>query len=167
MATSLTSIAKLAPINDHDSQLAAELAFEISPVEEIMKRHGLTKAELMLKLGNEPFRQMVREAKRIWRSDLSVKERIRLKSMVLVEDSILELYTMFHDKDMAATARLDAFKSLAKVATVDAPDKDGATVGEKVTINISIPGVEKPINISAQSFIGDSDVEREAIADGA
>lgn len=165
MAANLSSIVKLGPINDHDSQLAAELAFEISPIEDVMKRHGLSKSDMMLKLGNETFRQMVKEAKRIWRSDLSVKERIRLKSMVLVEDSILELYSMFHDRDMAAPARLDAFKSLAKVATVDTPDRDGTTVGEKVTINISIPGIEKPVAITAQTLVEHD--EREEITDGA
>ena len=166
--TSLTSTlnTSLSAINDADSQIAAELAFEISPIEEVLARHGLSKAALRAKLQNPIFRQMVTQAKRVWRSDLSVKERIRLKSMVLVEDSLLELYTIFHDKDAALTGRLDAFKSLSKVATVDAPDKDGAAVGEKVTINISIPGITKPLHIEAQSHVGDLD-DREAITNSA
>jgi hypothetical protein len=135
------SLKDLTAINDIDSRLAMELAFEISDLPVILSRHGLTKSELQTKLNNPAFRNMVREAKAAWNSDLSVKERIRLKSMVLVEDSLLELYGIFHNRELAPTARLEAFKNMAKVATVDAPDKDNADVGSRVQINISIPGV--------------------------
>jgi len=155
----------LAVINDIDSQLAAELAFDISPLEEILSRHGLTKAELKAKLQNETFRGMVAQAKRVWKSDLSVKDRIRLKSMMLVEDSLLELYTIFNDAGVAASSRIDAFKSLAKVATVDAPDKDGAAPGERVQININIPGIAKPITIDAQTLITENHDGGETFAD--
>jgi hypothetical protein len=131
----------LEAINDHDSRLALELAFEISELPDIMARHGLTKAQLKAKLENPQFRRMLQDARATWRSDLSVKERIRLKSMVLVEDSLLELYALFHDKELATPARLDAFKQMAKVATVDTPDVKGAEAGQRVNISINIPGL--------------------------
>jgi hypothetical protein len=131
-------------INDVDSRLALELAIEISEIPDIMERYGLTKAQLAAKLDNPAFKAMVRDYRISWKSDLSVKERIRIKSMVLVEDSLLELYTIFHDKELSANARLDAFKSMSKVATVDAPDREGHQAGERVSININIPGVERP-----------------------
>lgn len=139
-------------INDHDSRLALELAFEISELPEILARHGLTKEQLKAKLENPQFRRMVQDARATWKSDLSVKERIRLKSMVLVEDSLLELYSLFHNKDLAAPARLDAFKQMAKVATVDAPDQKGPEAGQRVQINISIPGVA-PVAATGESYV--------------
>lgn len=129
---------QLLPITDHDSRLAVELAVQISPLPEVLKRHGLTTADLRTKLRDPAFRHMVKEAKRTWQSDLSVKERIRLKSQVLVEDSLLGLYNIFHDGGMAAPARLDAFKQMARVATVDAPDKEQGTMGERISININL-----------------------------
>lgn len=156
----------LGPFNDSDAQIAAELAFDLSPVEDICSRHGISRKELTAKLRTPTFANMVKEAKRFWKSDLSVKERIRLKSMLLVEDSLLELFRIFHDKDMSANARLDAFKSLSKVATVDTPDKDGQSVGEKVSITINIPGAPKPITIEASTPAGVSH-EGEAFSDGA
>jgi len=138
----------LMPITDHDSRLAVELAVQISPLPEVLKRHGLTKADLRTKLRDPSFRHMVKEAKRVWQSDLSVKERIRLKTQVLVEDSLLGVYDMFHDKSLAAPARLDAFKQMARVATVDMPDKESASVGERISININL-GDSQSISMDA------------------
>ena len=134
-------LTNLTAINDVDNRLALELAFEISDLPEILARHDLTPDQLKAKLANPAFRSMVHEAKVTWKSDLSVKERIRVKSMVLVEDSLLELYSLFHDKGLAPAARLDAFKQMSKVATVDTPDREQADIGSRVQINISIPGL--------------------------
>lgn len=135
----------LAPINNLDSQLAVELATEISPIKDILSRHSMTTDGLRKKMEDPRFIGMIREAKRVWGSDLGAKERIRVKSAVLIEDALLELNNIFHDKELAAPARLEAFKSLAKVADVYEQPRNGAAVGERVSININIPGVEKPI----------------------
>lgn len=147
-------------INDKDSRLALELAMDIADMKDILSRHDITAQELKTKLDNPAFRNMVKEFKSWWNSELTVKERIRLKSMVLVEDSLLELYAIFHNKDNTAASRLEAFKSLAKVATVDTPDKEGAAAGERVHISINIPGTEKAITYEAEVLHED---EREAI----
>lgn len=141
---SVVSAFDVGAINDVDSRLALELAIEISELPDILERYGLTKSQLKAKLDNAQFKRMVQDHRIMWKSDLSVKERIRIKSMVLVEDSLLELYSIFHDKELSANARLDAFKSMSKVATVDVPDRDGQQAGERVSININIPGIERP-----------------------
>ena len=151
-------------INDVDSRLALELAMEISDVKEILERNDITSEELRGKIATPEFRSMVKDFKSWWKSDLSVKERIRLKSMVLVEDSLLELYSIFQDKNNGVNGRMDAFKSLAKVATVDTPDKEGASAGERVHISINIPGTEKAITYDAEVLTQD---DREEIAHSA
>jgi replicative superfamily II helicase len=160
----LSSIEKLASaINSLDSRLAMELAIEVSDMPDILKRYELTPDDLRRKLENPQFRQMIKEARVTWQSDLSVKERIRVKSMVLVEDSLLELYSIFHNQELAAPARIDAFKTLSRVATTDAPDKDSAAAGERVHISINIPGAERPVVYDAEV----PDHGREAITHGA
>jgi hypothetical protein len=156
-------LSKPASITDYDSRLAMELAIEISDLPEILKRYDLSKAELKAKLENPAFRRAVQDAKITWNSDLSVKERIRVKSMVLIEDSILEIYNIIHDKDITPTARIDAFKTLSRTATTDAPDKEGAAAGDRVHITFNIPGVEKPVTYDAE-VVTDG---REAITHGA
>jgi hypothetical protein len=149
-------------INSIDSRLAMELAIEISELPDILQRYDLTKEGLRAKLENPAFRNAVKEAKITWNSDLSVKERIRVKSMVLIEDSILEIYNIIHDKDVSPTARIDAFKTLSRTATTDAPDKDGAATGERVHITFNIPGAERPVTYDAEVYD-----DREALTHGA
>lgn len=148
----------LSPINDIDSQLAVELATQISPVKDVLARHSLTSKQLREKLKETRFQQMILEAKRVWSSDLSVRERIRVKSAVLVEDSLLQLYGIFQDSGVAVPARLEAFKSLAKVATVYEPEKNQQAAGERVSITfnigkdragVTIEGVSQPVSDEA------------------
>lgn len=141
----------LLPINDHDSRLAVELAVGISPVKEILKRHGLTSIQLKSKMADSGFRSMVKEARRVWNSDLSAKERIRLKSQILVEDSLLGLYQLFHDSNLSASARLDAFKAMSKTADVDTPEKVVGPTGGRVVLNLNFGNVDKqpPIDVKA------------------
>lgn len=160
MTSDVASLATTA-INDTDSRLAMELAIEISDLPDILARYGLTSEQLKKKFQNPAFRNMVREARITWKSDLSIKERIRVKSMALVEDSLLELYTIIHDRDISTNSRLDAFKSLSRVATTDTPDKEGAAAGERVHISINIPGAEKPVTYDGEVSSG-----REAITNG-
>lgn len=152
----------LLPINDHDSRLAVELAVGISPVKEILKRHGLTSGQLKAKMSENGFRSMVKEARRIWSSDLSAKERIRLKSQILVEDSLLGLYQLFHDGNLSATARLDAYKAMAKTADVDTPEKVIGPTGGRVVLNLNFGNddgnvVKQPISIEADVIPGDGE----------
>ena len=154
---------ELSALNDIDSRLAMELAIDISEVEVILDRYSITAADLRAKLGNPQFRAMVKDFKAVWNSDLSTKERIRVKSQVLVEDGLLDLHGIFKDDSISATARIDAFKTLSRVATTDAPDKEGAAAGERVQISINIPGVEKPVTYEAEV----TPHAREEITDGA
>lgn len=160
-----TASLSVSPLNDVDSRLAFELAVELSEPADILDRYELTKEQLKQKLGNPHFRQMVREYKAVWNSDLSVKERIRIKSMMMVEDSLLELYSIFQNKEFAVSARMDAFKNMAKVATVDTPDREGQAAGERINISINIPGAEKPITYEGTT-VGGGD-GREALPDSA
>jgi len=95
-------------LSDTDSRLAVEVAVQIRPIAEVLVAYSLTRSDLVRKLKDPMFRDMVKQAKSIWSSDLSIKERIRLKSQVLVEDSLLEIFKIVHNVDMAVPAKLDA-----------------------------------------------------------
>lgn len=148
----------LSSINDVDSQLAVELASEISPIKEVLSRHGITPEQLRVKLTDTRFRQMLREARRVWNSDLSVKERIRVKSAVLVEDSLIRLYEIFNNGEVATPARLEAFKSMAKVAEVYEPAKTGPAMGERVAININLGGQTLPVAVEGTARVIEGEV---------
>lgn len=148
-----SSASPLGPVTDFDSRLAVELAIQLVPVSDLLQRYELTKADLQTKLKDPAFRKMVKDAKRVWNSDLSVKERIRLKSQVLIEDSILAIYNILHDQDVVPASRLDAFKQLARVADVDQPDKAGAEAGSRFSITLQFGDIASaPLAIDGQAL---------------
>jgi hypothetical protein len=69
----------------------------------------------------------------------------------LIEDALIELNKIFHDRDLAAPARLEAFKSLAKVADVFETQKIGAPTGERVQIQINLGNGAAPVAIEGAS----------------
>ena len=109
---------------------------------------------MVRKLRDPMFRDMVKQAKLLWNSDLSVKERIRLKSQVLVEDSLLAIFSIIHNQENAIPAKLDAFKQLSKVAEVDSPDRSKGDSGSRFTVSINLGDTVKPVVIEAEN-VGD------------
>lgn len=138
-------------LSDVDSRLAVELALKLRPVAEVLTTYGVSRSQLAKKLRDPLFKAMVRQAKRLWASDLSVKERIRLKSQILVEDSILEIFSILHNQDHAIPARLDAFKQLARVAEVDQPERGKGDTGNRFTVSINLGDTIKPVVIEGES----------------
>lgn len=134
---------------DRDSQLAMELAMQLAPINDILDRHGLTVADLRFKLSNPLFRRVYQDTKRVWESDLGAEERIRIKAMMLVEDSLLQVYSILHSHDTAPQARIDAFKQLSKVAGVDQSGKGGDAAGTKVSITFNIEPDKPPVMLEA------------------
>lgn len=136
-------------ISQTDGRIAWEIAAEISDVPTICTRYGLSLSDFKKKLQDKLFRQALREAKALWKSDLNVKERIRLKAAFLVEDSILDIFAIIKNEQMPAASKLDAFEKLMK--TADLAPKTGAqpatAAGFKVVIQMgNSPGQEVRID---------------------
>ena len=141
------SAGELPAITGVDSRLAVELALQITPVPDLLKRYEITAAQLKSKLKDPLFRAQIKQAKAVWQSDLNIKERIRMKAGFLVEDSLLAMFGMVHNEGVQPAVRNDAFKSLARVAAVDAPETKGAgTEGLRVVINFpQSPSLGRPL----------------------
>lgn len=151
MSTLPATVADFNAVSDADSRLAVELAIQLRPVAELLVHYNLSRTGLAKKLKDPMFRDMVKQAKALWNSDLSVKERIRLKSQVLVEDSILEIFSILHNRDNAIPARLDAFKQLARVAEVDQPERGKGDTGSRFTVSINLGDTIQPVVIEGDS----------------
>ena len=144
------TLAEFNALSDTDSRLAVEVAVQIRPIAEVLVAYSLTRSDLVRKLRDPMFRDMVKQAKNIWSSDLSIKERIRLKSQVLVEDSLLTIFQIIHHADNAIPAKLDAFKQLARVAEVDTPERGKGAEGSRFTVSINL-GDTRPLIIEGTS----------------
>ena len=150
------TVSEFNALSDTDSRLAVEVAVQIRPVSEVLVAYSLSRVDLVRKLKDPMFRDMVKQAKSIWSSDLSIKERIRLKSQVLVEDSLLSIFSIIHNVDNAIPAKLDAFKQLARVAEVDSPERSKGGDGSRFTVSINLGDTIQPVIIE-----GDTNVAQE------
>ncbi len=114
MTTLPQTVSEFNAVSDVDSRLAIELAVQIRPVSELLVYYNLTRSALVLKLREPMFRDMVKQANTLWHSDLSIKERIRLKSQVLVEDSLLSIFQIIHDANNAIPASITTLNSVTR-----------------------------------------------------
>lgn len=130
----------VAGLTPADARLAWELVANISPLGDIMRRHGLSFDDYDEKKRDPIFKAAVQELTRHWNSDLSVTQRIQLKAALLTEDSLLDIYAMVKDKEVGVGNRLEAFGALAKAGEVGTTKKDVGAGAPTVKVVINVPG---------------------------
>lgn len=133
-------------------QLALELVAKLSPVAEVLSRHGLTPPQLRMLFNDPHFVGIYKETRARWHGDLNSQERMRAKAQMLAEDSIMDIYEIAVDPMANPSQRIDAHKHLASLGDL-LPKKDkDADIGGKVniTINIPVPG-EEPLVVNAEA----------------
>jgi len=157
-------------LNSVNAQLAAELAAGLLPVPDILHRYEKTPAQLKQLLKDPMFSRMVSDFAKEWNSPLTAKERIRMKSLIAVEDSLSALYAMFHNPANAPPARLEAFKQLAELADAK-PKKDAAADGSRFSVTFNIPASPTAPRESVSFTVGNNEgglgEEREELSDAA
>ena len=130
-------------------QLAMDLVAKLKPPAEVLAKYDLTVEQLAALAETPQFRLRLKEAKVAWNSDDNAPERIRQKATTLVEDSLITVYQMIHDDSLSATAKLDSFRTLAKMAGVGG---DARTEGSGARFSVSIDlGSEKSVTIEGSS----------------
>lgn len=141
------SLASSPDLNSSDAQLIWELVSDITPAKEVLARHGMTPQDLTRKTRNPMFRSAYQEAQRLWKSELNVQERIKLKAAYLLEDSLPDLFKIIKDDSQPGSAKMVAIEQLGKLSQVMAQKKDG-NGGERHQIIINV-GDAKPVVIDA------------------
>ena len=121
-------------------RLAREIAMGILDRDEILKLHGITEDDWQDIAVLPAFKTMLTDALAQWQSPLNTPERIVIKAQDMVEDALLAMFKFIHDQGEPANARVDAFKTIAKIARVDGEPKNGSVGigGDKINIRINI-----------------------------
>ena len=132
------------PSSAASARLAQELAAGLTDPEDLLERFGLSKSQFRRITKSTAFRKMYKRAKEVWDDIDNTEERIRTKSLYLLEDSILPLYGIIHNADLAPAARIEAFAKLMKISNME-PKKEGEGSGSNFTVTINIPGEEKVV----------------------
>jgi hypothetical protein len=135
-----------------DSQLAMELAARLSPVKEVLARYGLSNEQFKEKSASPTFRKMYQQSKAFWQSDANTKQRILVKSQMLLEDSLLILYQMIHDPDSSNSVKLDAAGQLATLADAkprrEADGSGDGGSGFHLTLNLT----GRPLSVECEAL---------------
>lgn len=135
-----------------------ELAIQILPVPDILARFDLTAAQLKQMLKDAGFRNMIKQFRADWEAADNVRERVRIKSGVALEDSLSQLYGIAHDPDTTPASRIDAIKQLAALADA-VPRKDSGETASKFSVVINLPGEAQPVTVEAAAIEGDFESE--------
>ena len=119
-------------------QLAREVAMDIQDLETILKSHSLSNEEWETIRVTPYFTKILASEAEIWQSALNTSERVKIKSLAFVEQVLPELYTRMHDPKEALNAKVELIKTVAKLAGLGGPAGMEGSVGERLTINISL-----------------------------
>ena len=137
------------------AHLASEIASDLMELPDILERHRITQEHLGMLTQQTEFNQMLEEFTRDWKSPMNVKERIRLKAALAIEDGLIDMYQIFRNTDLAPAARLDAYKQLVTLSDT-APRREnevGGGSGFSIVINVGRDGEKDvtPVVIEGQA----------------
>lgn len=125
-------------LSDTDGRLIWELVAKISTPKDILDRYGLTSTDLQAKFADKMFQAAFREAKGLWNSDMNVQQRIKFKSGLLLEDSLVDLMLIIKDPKQLTSSKLEATKQLGQLSQTINPKTQAESGGSafKLTINM-------------------------------
>lgn len=119
-------------------KLAREIAMDIRPVEEILTAHSISGSRWEAINASPHFQALLKSEVENWQSATNTAERVKLKSLAFVEESLPEFYARAHDRREPLSARVEVLKTVAKFAGVGNTMVDGAAVGEKLMVTINL-----------------------------
>lgn len=116
--------------------IARALAMDIDPVGTIATANGVTMKQ-MLEIAKLPyFQKLLKAETEAWLATTSTAERVKYKSLSIIEQSLPEFYAMMHDKNLPLLHKTDTLKTIAKLAGLGQEAPNGG--GEKFSVTINL-----------------------------
>jgi hypothetical protein len=126
--------------SDHVTQLklAREIAMDIRPLEDILSAHGIDQSRWENIHSNPRFQALLRSEVESWESATNTAERVKIKSLAFVEESLPEFFARAHDRREPLNSKVEVLKTVAKFAGVGGSSVDGSVAGEKLMVTINL-----------------------------
>lgn len=125
------------------SQIAREVARDIIPLDAVLKKFKLD-TQTYDKIFDLPyFQRRLEEELAVWNGSdsSSIRTRIAAKAASVIEESLLEVFDLVHDKSQPLSGKVEALKFAARLASMgDGAVDAGGPDGDKVIINIAFSG---------------------------
>lgn len=126
--------------------LAREIAMNIHPVEDIIERHGIKKEEFETILQNHRFTKLLEDAATSWEGALNTGERIKVKSLSMLEDWLSSAYQMLHEPKHTLRDKVELAKLVGRFAGMGEKGPMEVGSGERISININLGDTTKEIS---------------------
>jgi hypothetical protein len=122
------------------SRLAREVARDLVPIDQICERYKIDDDTYERILRHPLFQQRLQEEVDIWNASTprAITERISAKAATMIEESLIEVYELVHDKNQPMSAKIEALKWASKLAGVGERETKDLIPGERVRFNIFI-----------------------------
>ncbi len=126
-------------------RLAREIAMDIRPIQDILGTYEIDESKWQLIQQNHTFKGYLRGAIEVWASATNTQERVRVKALAMVEESLAEFYARMHDADEALQHKTEVLKTITKLAGLETKAGEGGG-GEKFTVTINL-GADQQVHI--------------------
>ncbi len=126
-------------------KIAREIAMDIRPVQAILDTHEITPAQWAEISQMPQFTRYLRNFSEEWASANNTPERIRLKSLAMVEEALPEFYGRLHDPKEQLAAKTEVLKTVSRFAGVGVTNTSGAPA-ERFSVTINL-GADRQVRI--------------------
>ena len=122
------------------SRLAREVARDPVPIEQICERYQIDDEQYQRIIHHPMFQQRLQEELDIWNASTprAITERISAKAATMIEESIVEVYELIHDKNQPMVAKVKALEWASRLAGVGQQESKDLLPGERVNFHIYI-----------------------------
>lgn len=123
------------------SRLAREVARDLVPLDTILERFKLSEDDYQRIIKHPLFAQRLQEEVDIWAAStpMAIVERIGAKAATMIEESLVEVYSLIHDKSQPMSAKIEALKWASRISGIGERESAVAQpLGERVKFNIYI-----------------------------
>lgn len=124
------------------SQIAREVARDIIPIDAVLQKFKLD-TQTYDKIFDLPyFQRRLEEELAVWNGSDSgtIRARIAAKAASVIEESLLEVFDLIHDKSQPLSGKVEALKFAARLASMGDGAVDPGALDNRVVINIAFGG---------------------------
>lgn len=119
-------------------KIARAIARDLVPLEEVLKQYGMDQNQWEQVRNAPHFQRVLTSALEEWNSAANTAERVKLKSLYLVEEALPEMYARAHDPREPLNHKVEVIKTIARFAGLGGGVSDAVAAGEKFSVTINL-----------------------------
>ena len=130
--------------DDISGALITELAMQITSPTEVVARYGYSDAQAAELLSSSHFQAALKAAHEEWQAAKNTEERVRLKSLIALEEMLPHQFAMGVDPDVSPAVRNETAKFFRATAGLDTRDAEVGT-GSALSITMNVGGAQEKV----------------------